>query len=106
LLISPIDAVKDITYLDDIRYGGKAMFEREFHRDIQRAIEIEALRCFRRIIRAQELASFKGADGKEMVRIASIEISQATRDFDKYTTAARPAQALHSRVLTMLEDSQ
>lgn len=23
LLISPIDAVKDITYVDDIRYGGK-----------------------------------------------------------------------------------
>jgi tRNA A37 N6-isopentenylltransferase MiaA len=72
-------------------------------KDIEQAIEIEAIRCFRRIIRAQELARFRGAEPSRLISIANLEIAQAKRDFDCHTTAALPAQRLHARIIKMLE---
>lgn len=72
---------------------------------IDQLVELEAVRAFRRIVRAQALAEFRGADRNELVRIANVEMLSAKRDFDRHTTAAIPAERLHVRILQMVEQA-
>jgi hypothetical protein len=64
-------------------------------------VEIAAIRAFRKIVRAQEIASLNGADYRSLCEIATKGIIQAVRDFP--STAARPSEDLPNRIIEMLE---